>query len=286
MPQILHQLFSADPHRNALYFACIAGGIIAGLLFIGLLQLLPTQFRRPAIALFTFLGGAFYALEFFLPPHFNIWPHHNFLTPYLPAVGTLVTVLQATAVGLGIINLLQYHLRQLTRVREGWSYSLVLLACFVAMFVWGILNDYSPTGVVIPKLPGLNAPITNEDMYVFLFYGGYANLDSTMFALIGFFIVSASYRAFRIRSAEASLLMAAAVVVMLGQVTLGTAITHTLPLTGLWSNLRMENLALYILNQVNAPAMRGIYFGIGVGFLATSLRLWLNLERGVYFDTE
>jgi hypothetical protein len=277
---LLQHIFTAAQHRNAAYFVGIVGGIIAGLLFIALLQLLPKQFRRPTIALFTFLGGAFYALEFFLPPH------HNPLTQYLPVVGTLVPVLQATAVGLGITNLLAYHLRQLTRARQGWSYSLILIASFFAMFLWGILNDYAPNGVFIPRLPGLNAPITNTDMYVFLFYGGYANLDATMFALIGFFIVSASYRAFRIRTAEASLLMASAVIVMLGQVTLGTAITHNLPLTGIWSNLRMENLALYILNQVNAPAMRGIYFGIGVGFLATSLRLWLNLERGVYFDTE
>jgi hypothetical protein len=278
--ELLHHIFSAAPHRDTAYFIGLAGGILAGLLFIAVLQMLPAHFRRPTIALFTFLGGAFYAVEFFLPPH------DNPLTPYLPVFGTLVPVLQATAVGLGIINLLTYHLRQLSRVRPGWSYSLVLLVCFVAMFLWGILNDYAPNTVFIRKLPGLNAPITNNDMYVFLFYGGYANLDSTMFALIGFFIVSASYRAFRIRTAEASLLMGAAVIVMLGQVTLGTAITHTLPLTGFWANLRMENMALYILNQVNAPAMRGIYFGIGVGFLATSLRLWLNLERGVYFDTE
>lgn len=275
----MHQFFTADPHHHSLYFAGLAVGIAAGLLFIGLLQLVPSNMRRSTIGIFTFLGGAFYAAEFFLPPHMNP------LTQYLPAVGTLVPVLQATAVGLGIINLLGYHLRQLARGRQGWGYSLVLLICFVSMFLWGIFNDYYPAHVVVRQLPGLSAPITNADIYVFLFYGGYANLDSAMFALIGFFIVSASYRAFRIRSLEASLLMLSAIIVMLGQVTLGQAITHTLPATGFWSNFRIENLSLYILNQVNAPAMRGIYFGIGVGFLATSLRLWLNLERGVYFDT-
>jgi hypothetical protein len=276
----MHNLFSADPHHHALYFAGLAIGIAVGLAFIALLQLVPTNMRRATIGLFTFLGGAFYAIEFFLPPK------HNPLTAYLPAFGTLVPVLQATAVGLGIINLISYHLRQLSRARQGWGYSLVLLISFVAMFLWGIFNDYYPAHIVVPRIAGLQAPITNADIYVFLFYGGYTNLDSSMFALIGFFIVSASYRAFRIRSLEASLLMASAIVVMLGQVTLGQAITSSLPLSGFWANLRVERLSLYILNQINAPAMRGIYFGIGVGFLATSLRLWLNLERGVYFDTE
>ena len=275
----MHPFFSADPRHGLHYVTGIVLGLALGVAFIGLLQLVPPTRRRFTIGIFTFLGGAFYAVEYFLPPA------HNPLTPYLPVFGTLVPVLQAMAVGLGIINLLGYHLRQLARVREGWGYSIVLLAAFAAMLVWGILDTYSPHAVVVPQFGGMSAPITNNDLFVFLFYGGYATLDASIFALIGFFIVSASYRAFRIRSVEASLLMAAAVIVMLGQVTLGTAMTNWLPTTGTLSNLRVENLALYILTNINAPAMRGIYFGIGVGFLATSLRLWLNLERGVYFDS-
>jgi hypothetical protein len=107
-----------------------------------------------------------------------------------------------------------------------------------------------------------------------------------MFALIAFFIVSASYRAFRIRSVESTLLMGSAVLVMLGQVTLGTALTSGLPTTGIAANFRLENVAQYILLQINTPALRAIIFGIAVGFLATSLRLWLSLERGAYFDQE
>jgi hypothetical protein len=125
-----------------------------------------------------------------------------------------------------------------------------------------------------------------SDVFDFLFQGGLTALDSAMFALIAFFIVSASYRAFRIRSVESSLLMGSAVLVMLGQVTLGTAITSGLPSTGIASNFRLENIAQYILLEINTPALRAIIFGIAVGFLATSLRLWLSLERGAYFDQE
>jgi hypothetical protein len=154
------------------------------------------------------------------------------------------------------------------------------------MLIWGLLNAYDSNGVVVPKFGLLNAPITNNDIYVFLFYGGYTNLDSSMFALIGFFIVSASYRAFRIRTLEASLLMGAAVIVMFSQVTIGTSLTADLPTTGFLSNFRLENLGLYLLKEFNAPAFRAIDFGVGVGFLAMSLRLWLSLERGAYFESE
>jgi hypothetical protein len=226
---------------------------LGGVALLGLLQIIPAAFRKNVIAFVTFLGGAFYAVEFFLPKHHN---------------------------------LLSLHMRTLVRAREGWVFSAVLVGSFIAMLAWGLLNAYAPYKVLVPKVPGLSAPITNGDIYDVLFYGGYANLDAAMFALIGFFIISASYRAFRIKSVEASLMMTSAVIVMLGQVTLGTAITSGLPTVGPWANFRLENMALYILNNINTPAMRGIYFGIGVGFLATSLRLWLSLERGVYFDAE
>ncbi|MGH9591813.1 MAG: hypothetical protein ACRD5L_01885 [Bryobacteraceae bacterium] len=36
----------------------------------------------------------------------------------------------------------------------------------------------------------------------------------------------------------------------------------------------------------NGSAVRAIGFGIGVGLVATALRIWLSLERGSYFDAE
>ena len=107
-----------------------------------------------------------------------------------------------------------------------------------------------------------------------------------MFSLLAFYIVSAAYRAFRIRSGEALVLMIAAVIVMLTPLPLGIAITNWIPEHSFWGNFRIERIGEWLLMTVNSAALRAIAFGLGIGGLAMSLRIWLSLERGTYFGQE
>jgi hypothetical protein len=165
------------------------------------------------------------------------------------------------------------------------------------MFVFGLMNEYSAKATVIPAISGLWASQDAHGLFKFLFNGGLVNLGSATFSMIAFYIASAAYRAFRIRSLEATLLMIAALIVMLGSVGFGTALTAGIPLVSgldslghpvenIWSNFRVEKIAQWLLLEVNASAQRGILFGLTLGLLATSLRYWLSLERGAYFDKE
>lgn len=118
--------------------------------------------------------------------------------------------------------------------------------------------------------------------FAYLFEGLLNNLDAAMFSLIAFYILSAAYRAFRIRSVESTILMTSALIVILG-LTFGALITAAVPGEGLASNFKIETWSQWVLSVVSSPSLRAIDLGVGVGALAMALRLWLGIERGALF---
>jgi len=245
--------------------------IMGGALFF-LLRMVPSRFRKTLVAAVTFLAGLIYSVEFFVPP--DPATGENFLTSFAQKTVTdVVLVLSTFALGLGIYSLLRFHGRNLARRRAGWHNSLALYFAFFAMLLSGFWT-------MMGKSPAAS------NTYDMLFRGLVAAPGATMFSIIAFYIVSAAYRAFRIRSGEATLMLAAAFVVMLGSVPIGEYLTSGLPTTGFLSNFRMENVNLWILKEPNMAAWRGISFGVEIGALAMALRTWLSLERGSFFERE
>ena len=62
-------------------------------------------------------------------------------------------------------------------------------------------------------------------LFKWIFTYMFAPMQATMFALLAFFVASASYRAFRIRNFEATLLLVAGIIIMIGRVPLGSNIS-------------------------------------------------------------
>jgi lipopolysaccharide export LptBFGC system permease protein LptF len=85
--------------------------------------------------------------------------------------------------------------------------------------------------------------------FTYLYDYVYSPLMAMMFALLAFYVGSASYRAFRARTKEATVLLLAAFFVMLGRVPLGDALTGWLP-----NWLHLSNLSNWIMNIPNTPA--------------------------------
>ncbi|MCS6776168.1 MAG: hypothetical protein RMJ43_01325 [Chloroherpetonaceae bacterium] len=269
------------PKTGAAWWGFVIGSLVLSAILVAVLQAVPQRFRRPIILTATFIGGLFYALEFFLPVAPMPTPQDpnrmgNFLTPYVVPFADTLPVIAGFTVGLGVINLFLLHGRRILKGATGWTNSLVFFIAFFLMLTFGILDKTAPEGS-IPK-----------NIYYLLQEGAYQALDATMFSIIAFYIVSAAYRAFRVRSLEATMLLITAMVVMLGQITVGQMLTNWLPeqSESFWGNFRVEVMRDWILTKANTPAVRAINFGLGVGSLAVALRIWLGLERGSYFDSQ
>ena len=155
------------------------------------------------------------------------------------------------AIVLGVFSLVLVHYNKIKRKAPNWGYSIVTLAALVITtavgFLWGI-QEGTP--------------------YMWIFKNFNVPLGATMFSLLAFYIASAAYKAFRARSIEATVLLIAAIIVMLGRVSIGQAITHWIP-----------DITEWILNVPNLAAKRGIALGVGLGMTATSLKIMLGIER-------
>jgi len=282
------------PEGSRVLFATliVLGAFVLILGLVPVLQTLPPRGRRAIVVTVTFLAGLFFAAEFFLPVDWtavfpNDDPTRNFLTPAIQPAQNVLQIIGALALGLGTFGLVRLHLRNAVQKRAQWGYSIVLLVSFVVMATFSILNTLAEKKIVE------RGPVLERGFSI-LFDHTLIQLDAAMFSLIAFYIFSAAYRAFRIRSVEASILMFTAMLVMIGVVPLDAYISHTLLglpegttpegadfLTLLEYNFGLPKIANWVLTQLNAPAQRAIEFGVGIGGLAMAIRLWLSLERGV-----
>lgn len=159
-------------------------------------------------------------------------------------------VLAAFALGLASVNLARFHVVRIARRTRGWHNNIVCLVVMFAFAVGGI--------AVGPK----NA------VYSFYFNNLYSPLSVATMALTIFFIATASFRAVTIRNAEAAILLVSALVIMLGNIPIGDAISPRIP-----------EFADYIMKVPNMAGQRGILITSAVGSIAFGLRVLIGLER-------
>jgi hypothetical protein len=160
---------------------------------------------------------------------------------------------------------------------------LLVPADTVVLVDGGVIEGYvlgaTPTGLTVRMGPELEvqelphasvASFVEPSLKMWLFNKVFSPLQSTMFSLLAFYVASAAFRAFRARSVEASLLLGAGVIVLLGAVPIGDQLT-----AGYAGEFKS-----FLMNYVLKAAERAIVIGMALGVLATGLRIVLGLERG------
>jgi hypothetical protein len=160
-------------------------------------------------------------------------------------------VISACAIGIGIISVTRLHVKRIVR-KEPTSLESALMLITLAVFILA--------GAMLGS---------GDPNYVYMFQNVIVPLDSTLFSLTGFFMASAAYRAFRVRSKEALVLLAAAVLVLIGQAPVGESFWIGFPLICQW-----------ILDVPNTAGVRALIIGIAIGMLSLVLRMLMGHEKG------
>lgn len=211
--------------------------------------------KRELPLFITAVIGMFMILSFFVP-------HQAVSVPadFLQASAVIVV---AFGYVLGGANVLRVNFDAISKRAPGWPYKAVLVLTLVATVVVGALDGRGFQG--------------ETTRYAWIYNNLYSPMAATMFALLAFFIASAAFRAFRIRTLEAALLAVAALIVMIGRVPVGAVMTGWLPDS--LSFLRLENVQEWIMNNPQNSAKRAILIGAALGVMATGLRIILGIER-------
>lgn len=191
------------------------------------------------------LGGIVWVLWVFVPHRLlqDVF-YLDFYVPWIRAMSPFGMLL-------GVISLCMMHTAKIRRKAPKWQYSFFFFAGFIVTALAGFIGGTQKGG-----------------LYMWLFENMQMPMSATMFALLAFYMASAAYKAFRARSAEATVLLVAAIVVMLAQVPLGVKISKYLP-----------DISQWILDVPNLASKRGILLGVGLGSVATTLKILLGIER-------
>ncbi|HET7225541.1 MAG TPA: hypothetical protein VFK69_07465 [Candidatus Eisenbacteria bacterium] len=196
--------------------------------------------------------GLFMILSFFVP--------HQVVSVPADFLQQSAVIVVAFGYVLGGANVLRVNVDAISKRADGWPYKLMLVAALLTMLIVGLVEGEG---------------FQNEGTrFTWMYNNIYSPMAATMFALLAFFIASAAFRAFRIRTVDAALLAVAALIVMIGRVPIGTALTRFLP-----EHHRLPDLAEWIMNVPQNAAKRAILIGAALGVMATGLRVILGIER-------
>lgn len=224
--------------------------------------------RQKLPLLIAFVCGVIMIIQFYIPHRISMEFYQNMLNALI-IVGIFYYILAVT-------SLIRVHRGKIRRKRPGWGYSYVTIISLIVTALIGVLGGaYTPTKLTTLLMQKFGWQLQEGTALMVIFTYIQIPMGATMFSLLAFFIASAAFRAFKARSLTAVLLLVTAFIVMLGRVPIGQLITKNLP-----AQLQLTNVVEWILNFPNMAAQRGILMGVGLGMIATSLKIILGIERG------
>ena len=190
----------------------------------------------------TMIVGWFVFIEYFVK-----WPAVSNIAGTLSGI---TTCLLGTFTIIGVGNMTRFHLKNVLTQGKNWTPSRVLLAsCWIPLVIGIAFSRNNPT-------------------YAYLYNRLYLPTSQAFFGILSFYILSAAYRTFKSRSLDSTVLLLAAMFVM---------IAHSPATSVIWSGF--APLGGWILDVCTAAGVRGISIGIAIGSVVTALRVMTGREK-------
>ncbi len=174
------------------------------------------------------------------------------VTPFQKIILSWAIILAGAAAIVGVFNLVLVHGNKVARREKGRVYSVILLVCLFATFVFGL--------VVGPDNPGMRLLVN----------GIIVPVEATLMALLAVTLIYASIRLLRRR-------VSAMGVVFLGTALLMMVASATLPFGEV--GVLNDFLRPWFQHVLALGGARGILLGVALGTLLTGLRVLIGVER-------
>ena len=217
--------------------------------------------RRQIPVILTAVVGILLVVAFFIP-HEPFGTLGEDMTVFFDIVAVFAFIL-------GGGNLIKIHGDKIYKKSTDWQFSIVTVVGFTGMLAAGLFK--------IGQSDWCGAVDRPTALFDGLYRATFDPLMSTMYALLAFFVASASFRAFRAKNREATILLVSSFVVLLGRTPAGEYATAWIPDS--ISILKISSLANWIMSVPNLAGQRAILIGIALGVASLSLRILLGVER-------
>ena len=158
----------------------------------------------------------------------------------------------AFAMGIAVITLTLIHLRYISaRDSDRLPFSAVLIVSMYATIIMGLIGRVGTSSQFYWILNSIKIP-----------------MDTTTYALTGFFLFSAMYRAFRLRSFEVTILLLSAFITMLGNTSIAVSIWPTLLPIQEW-----------FMTVAGVGGNRAFLIGSALGSVVLGIRMIMGIEK-------
>lgn len=215
-------------------------------------------FKRNLPLIICFVSGLLFSIIFYSPS--------VLAAEILNKGSNSFTIISSVAVIFGCIYTCVYHMDKVRRLEEGFGFSIVLVLSFVISFAVGVMD----------KAESIEDGRLTAFGWYFIYI--YLPLSATMFSLLGFFIASAAFRAFRIRNFLGAVLFLAATFVILGRIPFINDMYKGIFPAGTDVTAPSDMVAWIIQNPVMA-AQRAIFIGVTLGIIVTSFKTIFGIDK-------